>query len=101
MIDFLNECVDINTINEIKNNNNENILSDIECNKEDCLKIINYFKELGITCIDNLLIYELDVFKYPFDEIIKKFGKFNIPMFVSVINDDYAAIENIFKEIKS
>ena len=97
MIDFLSQVgISQKTINEIKNKNTNSTLFDLSCNEDDCLKIIKYLKELGIKNIDELLIYEIDVFKLPFIELVKKFGNFNIPLFVSFINDDVTAIENVF-----
>lgn len=97
MIDFLIECgINRKTITEIKNKYNESTLFDLSCNEDDCLKIIKYLKEIGIKNIDELLIYEIDIFKLPFIELVKKFGKFNVPLFVSFINDDISAISNIF-----
>lgn len=97
MIDFLSKVgISSKIINEIEIKNTSSTLFDLSCNEDDCLKIIKYLKEIGIKNIDELLIYEIDIFKLPFIELVKKFGKFNIPLFVSFINDDVSAIENIF-----
>ena len=65
-------------------------------NQEECIKIIEYLRKIGITCINELLIYEIDLFKKDLDYIIKKISKFNIPVFVNIVNDEYTAIENIY-----
>lgn len=97
MIDFLKKVnIHDNTITKIKNQYNDSTLFDLSCNAENCLKIINYLKELGVTNINELLINELDIFKLNYEELVKRFGKFNIPLLVSLINDDYIAIEHIF-----
>ena len=49
MIDFLKEIeIEEKIINEIKKYNNDASIFDLSCNEEDCLKIINYLKEIGI-----------------------------------------------------
>ena len=97
MIDFLNDIgITFDTIKKIEKFNNNSSLFEIANNKEECIKIIDYLKELGITCIDELLIYEIDLFKKDLDYIIKKISKFNIPVFVNIVNDEYIAIENIY-----
>jgi len=98
MIDFLKEIeIEEEIINEIKKYNNDASIFDLSCNEEDCLKIINYLKEIGILNINDLLIYRIDVFKLSLEELVKKFSKFNIPLFVNLINDDFVTIDNIFE----
>ena len=97
MIDFLMPYVKIDTIDNIYKINNESSIYDLSVNKENCLKIINYFIEIGITNLDDLLIYEIDIFKNTFNDLIRKFKNFNIPLFVKIINDDYTAIEDIYE----
>ena len=76
--------------------NEDSVLYNLSCIKDDCLKIINYLKELGIINIDELLLYELNLFYLDFEDVVKKFSKFNIPVFVDLINNDFTAIENIY-----
>lgn len=97
MIDFLKKKdIQDEIIKEISNYNSKTSLFDLSCNEEDCLKIINYFQEIGIQNIADLLIYRIDIFKMNFQDLLKKFSKFNIPVFVSLINDDFIAIDNLF-----
>lgn len=97
MIDFLNDVgISDITVNKLYNEYNSSTIFDLSCNEDECIKIINYFKELGILNIEELLLYEIDVFKLNFEKLVKKFSNFNIPLFVSMINDDYVAIEHIF-----
>ena len=96
MIDFLKQ-VDIKeeVLIEIVKNNNPSSLSSLSINEEECLKIINYMKEMGLTCIDELLINRIDLFLSSFDKFVKKLSKFNIPVFVQLVNTDYATIDII------
>lgn len=96
MIDFLKQ-VDIKeeVLIEIVKNNNPSSLSSLSINEEECLKIINYMKEIGFTCIDELLINRIDLFLSSFDKFVKKLSKFNIPVLVQLTNTDYATIDII------
>ena len=96
MIDFLKK-VDIKeeVLIEIVKNNNPSSLSSLSINEEECLKIINYMKEMGLTCIDELLINRIDLFLSSFDKFVKKLSKFNIPVLVQLTNTDYATIDII------
>ena len=96
MIDFLKQ-VDIKeeVLIEIVKNNNPSSLSSLSINEEECLKIINYMKEMGLTCIDELLINRIDLFLSSFDKFVKKLSKFNIPILVQLTNTDYATIDII------
>lgn len=97
MIDFLRDAnISETTIEKLYNEYNSSTIFDLSCNEDDCVKIINYFRELGILNIEELLLYEIDVFKMNFLKLVKKFSNFNIPLFVNTINDDYVAIEHIF-----
>lgn len=96
MIDFLHDVNILDeVIEEIIKNNSNSTLYDLSCNEEECIKIINYLKEIGILNIDELLIKEIDVFKLNLEDIVKKFSKFNIPIYVKMINNDYTMIEQI------
>ena len=97
MIDFLNYVgIDKKTIMEMKQRYTESDLYDLASNQDNCLKIIEYFKNINIKNINILLINELDLFLLTFEEMIKKLAHFNIPIFVDAINNDYLAIEEIY-----
>ena len=85
MIDFLKDAnITDDTIIEIMKNNNE-----------DAIQIINYMRGIGITNIDELLIYRIDIFFITFEQFIKRLSKFNVPILVNLINDNYANIDII------
>lgn len=96
MIDFLKDAnITDDTIIEIMKNNNEASLFNLSCNDEDAIQIINYMRGIGITNIDELLIYRIDIFFITFEQFIKRLSKFNVPILVSLINDNYANIDII------
>lgn len=96
MIDFLKKTnINEDILIEIIKNNNPSALSSLSINEEECVKIINYMKEIGLACIDELLINRIDLFLSSFDKFIKKLSKFNIPVLVQLVNTDYATIDII------
>lgn len=96
MIDFLKDAgISNNVLVEIIKNNTETSIFDLSCNDEDAIEIIKYMRNIGITNIDELLIYRIDIFFLTFEQFIKRLSKFNIPALVNHINDDYANIDII------
>ena len=94
MLDFLKKAnisdATIRYINENFSSNNIMALSD---NSEECLKIISYFRKIGINNIDNLLIDETYIFLKLFDIVTNKFSEYNLNILVNDINEDYMNIE--------
>lgn len=96
MIDFLKAAgISNNVLVEMIKNNTETSIFDLSCNDEDAIEIIKYMRNIGITNIDELLIYRIDIFFLTFEQFIKRLSKFNIPALVNHINDDYANIDII------
>lgn len=77
-------------LNEVIRHNGEAISVSFECNKENVVNIINFFKQIGIKNIAELLIYEVDVFLEDFEFIRSKINNDA----VDFINDDFTCIEN-------
>lgn len=96
MIDFL-KAADISddVLIEMIKNNDETAIYDLSCNDEDAIEIIKYMKNIGITNIEELLIYRIDIFFLTFEQFIKRLSKFNIPALVNHINENYANIDII------
>ena len=96
MIDFLKDAgISNNVLVEMIKNNTETSIFDLSCNDEDAIEIIKYMRNIGITNIDELLIYRIDIFFLTFEQFIKRLSKFNIPALVNHNNDDYANIDII------
>lgn len=97
MIDFLKEYnIKEEIIEEMKKNNSPSLMFDLNCNEEECGKIINFLKSIGIENIDMLLLYELELFFKNKKSIELAFSKFNIQEFVEQINQDYTEIKKIY-----
>lgn len=96
MINFL-KAADISddVLIEMIKNNDEAAIYDLSCNDEDAIEIIKYMKNIGITNIEELLIYRIDIFFLTFEQFIKRLSKFNIPALVNHINENYANIDII------
>ena len=96
MIDFLkNVGISDDTLIEMLKNNNETAIFDLSCYEEDAINIINYIKNIGINNIDELLVYRMDIFFLTFEQFVKRLSKFNIPVLVNLINEDYTNIDII------
>ena len=98
MIDFLKDYnVSETTIKELKRTQSTSFFFDLNCNEEECVKIINYLKSIGIKNIDELLLYETDLFFKNKNKIEQAFSKQNITELVELINQDYEEIEVIYE----
>ena len=100
MIDFLkNVGISDDTLIEMLKNNNETAIFDLSCNEEDAINIINYIKNIGINNIDELLVYRMDIFFLTFEQFVKRLSKFNIPVLVNLINEDYTILLLLMNKI--
>lgn len=92
MIEFLITAgISNETINLIKKNNSSNDLYNLYCNQDECLKIIDYLRKIGIKNIDKLLINEIQIFYNIASDVSQKITS----GIVEEINNDYTFIENI------
>lgn len=97
MIDFLKECnIEDKTIEEIKRKQSPSFLFDLNCNEEECIKIINYLKGMGINNIDELLLYESEIFFKTKKNVEKALSKCDIEELVELINEDTSNIEELY-----
>lgn len=97
MLEFLKECgISQTVLNKIEEENSSSNLYNLNCNQEEVIKIVQYFTSLGINCIDQLLIYKIDLFFMSFDEINDCFSKQeDLGNFVELINEDYDLALNL------
>ena len=96
MIDFLRKYgIPEEVLVEIARNNDETLLYNLSCNTKNIGRILPYMVSIGIKNINNILIYKAEIFTLTFSEFIKKISKFNIPVFVETINNDYTKIDLI------
>ena len=98
MLDFLKKAnINQDTIDYMYKNIEFNEIYDVSINEEECLKIIDYLKKIGIKDIDSLLKYELQIFYKDELKIMNLFKKYekNLTELVAQINEDYTIIEKL------
>ena len=96
MLEFLKEYgVSDNVIKMIEKENSRANIYNLYCNIEEVDKILNYFRSLNINCINDLLIYRIQIFFNSYDDILKCFSKYNITSLVEKINEDFTIIDEI------
>lgn len=96
MLDFLIDLgVKKETISGIENKLFDGFLYSLNCNEFEIEKIIKYFNDIGIKCIDEILLEDTDLFLNSFKAIKDKFEKYDIKRLVEAINNDYEVIFQI------
>lgn len=96
MIDFLKDYgISDNVFQEILNVNVSANIYNLSCNKEEVIKIIEFFKNIGINDIGQLLIYKIDLFFMTFDDVMKMFNNQDVNLLVQKINEDYSYIDTL------
>jgi len=96
MIDFLKGYISPNAMKELSNKYPSQLFN-LNCNQKECIKIIEYLKELGITNVEELLLNRIELFYEIKNDLEKMFLKHNIPNLVQKINDDYMEIDILFE----
>lgn len=95
MLDFLRSAnISDFAVNYIEDNFSNVELAALVDNSNECLKIISYFRRIGIIQIDNLLMYETYIFLKLYNRVMDSLSKYDISTFVNDVNDDYVCIEN-------
>lgn len=61
-MDFLKGYVSDNTINTLMNKYTIATLYNFSCNKENVIRVIYFFRKIGINNIDEIMLYNLSVF---------------------------------------
>ena len=84
-------------IEEIVNNNQESIIKNIELNKENVIKVINYLKEIGVgvNVLKELFIYQIGMFYRTKDEIQSVFDEYEIDSILKSMNYDVNTVDLI------
>ena len=82
-------------IEQIRENNDSSIIQSVIYNEHNVGKIINYFKEINIEVIDELLISRLELFTVDVSKIKSEINKYNVEILVNLINEDINSINFI------
>lgn len=100
-MDFLRKVgISDDTIKRIIDNNSHQCLFNLECNQEECLRIISFMKNIGIKTVDELLIYLPEIFIQPISTFMKKLARYDILEIIRVVNDEPLLIENYLESLK-
>lgn len=92
-MDFLiDNGISKDVIVEIEDYNDDSLVYNFICNEANAVKVLEYFKSIGIEAINRLLIYKLEVFLIDYKSIVKAFNNYNVSVLVQLINDDINAI---------
>ena len=83
--ELTNEDIDL-----IKSNNTETVLKNVEMNKKNVRKVIDYLLELGVTkeSIRELFIHQIGIFHRTKKELEQVFDEYEIDSIVKSINYD-------------
>lgn len=96
MIDDLNEInVSKKCLEALKQNLDYDTLVSIAFNKNIINENIKLLNSYGIENMDDLFLNKYYIFILKPEELVKKFSKYNIPVFVQIINNDINAIDKI------
>ena len=82
-------------IEQIRENNDSSIIQSVIYNEHNVGKIINYFKEINIEVIDELLISRPELFTVDISKIKSEINKYNVEILVNLINEDINSINFI------
>ena len=92
-MDFLiDNGISKDVIVQIEDYNDDSIIYNFICNEANAVKVLEYFKSIGIEAINRLLIYKLEVFLIDYKSIVKAFNNYDVSVLVQLINDDINAI---------
>lgn len=92
-MDFLiDNGISKDVIVEIEDYNDDSLVYNFICNEANAVKVLEYFKSIGIEAINRFLIYKLEVFLIDYKSIVKAFNNYDVSVLVQLINDDINAI---------
>ncbi len=84
-------------IEEIKNNNQESIIKNIDINKDNVIRVINYLKEIGVNSnvIKDLFVYQIGMFFRTKEEIQGVFDEYEMDSILKSMNYDVNTVDLI------
>lgn len=89
---MLNYLLDLNIspeeIYDINHTLNEDIITSLELSKSIVIETLNYYKELGITNLSNIIINRPDLVLIKKDDVKESVSKMDKELFISLINND-------------
>lgn len=96
MIEFLKKYgITDKVIQEIEKMNSSANLYNLNCNQDEAVKIIQCLRDKGINCVEELLIYKIDLFFMSLDNFENRYFKQDVDNFVKKVNEDYLVINEL------
>ena len=83
------------TIDSLIKKYDESILDIVKIESDNVEEVINYFKEIGIKVIEELLVLDITIFTKDIDFIKEVFSKKDIAETVKLINQDITYITTL------
>lgn len=83
------------TIEKLQEKYDESILDVVSLEEENVIEVINYLKQIGIQNIEDLMIYQVELFTKDIDKIKNHFDKPNQYQMVEKINEDVMNIDKV------
>lgn len=80
------------TIDKMKENYDSKLIYNFICNKDNVIRILKYFKSIGVNCIDKLLLYKLEIFFVNSDNLISAFDNYDISLLCTLLDEDINVI---------
>lgn len=100
-MDFLKKvAIKDDVIEKIIVNNSRQCLFNLECNQDECIKIIEFIKNVGIKTVDELLINLPEIFIQPISVFMKKLSRYDILEVINVVNSNPLMIEKFLEPLK-
>jgi len=96
MIEFLNGYIDKDVLDNLKTNYSS-VLFDLNCNQDECIKVIDFLERIGIKNVSELLLYRTDLFCKTLSDVEEMFLSKNTFDLVSKINDNIFEIDILFE----
>jgi len=84
-------------INDIVNNNQEGIIKNIELNKDNVIRVVNYLKEIGVgvNIIKEMFVYQIGMFFRTKEEIQSVFDEYEMDSILKSMNYDVNTVDLI------
>lgn len=96
MLDFLKDYgITDSVILEMERVNTSTNIYNFNCNEYDIGKIINFLRELGVRCVEQLLVNKIELFFFRYDDVKKLFSKYDLYKLVELINQDYSIVDKL------
>ena len=73
-------------------------LSNLELNWDTVSQNIQYLKSIGLTCIDELLLYSSLVFMLNPSDLENKIKRLDKDVFTAEVNEDFFKIEQLYQD---